>query len=248
MFRRPLVICIQYKHIKGKHNVIADCLMQIGNEDKCENESHNKIYFANIEIPIDNNQIMLETAKDPILSQVIRFIHTAWPCSISDEIKPFYNRKNDLEVVNQCLFWNQGIVIPKMLQNQVLKELHATHEGIVRTKSLAQSYLWFPGLDKKNEEICKSCNHCLLVRAAPPRCIVNWPSSEEPFYTIHADFFSLSNHQFLVIVDSYTKWPEVYVTKNITSTDLVNKLRECFARFGLPHTLVSDNGPSCRRK
>lgn len=48
----------------------------------------------------------------------------------------------------------------------------------------------------------------------------------------------------LIIVDAYSKWLEVYPINTITSKTTIECLRECFARFGLPVVLVSDNGPS----
>lgn len=48
---------------------------------------------------------------------------------------------------------------------------------------------------------------------------------------------------FLVVLDSLSKWVEVFAMHSITSLATIEKLRECFARFGLPETIVSDNGP-----
>ncbi|KAG8177662.1 hypothetical protein JTE90_012442 [Oedothorax gibbosus] len=50
-------------------------------------------------------------------------------------------------------------------------------------------------------------------------------------------------YMFLVIVDAHSKWLEVYPMKSTTTFKTIESLRDCFARFGLPVTLVSDNGP-----
>lgn len=47
---------------------------------------------------------------------------------------------------------------------------------------------------------------------------------------------------FLVVVDAYSKWPEVFIVKNATSPKTVEVLRTLFARTGLPERLISDNG------
>lgn len=48
---------------------------------------------------------------------------------------------------------------------------------------------------------------------------------------------------YLVIVDAYTKWVEVYTMNNkTTSTAVIEKLCDFISRFGLPKTIVSDNG------
>ena len=47
---------------------------------------------------------------------------------------------------------------------------------------------------------------------------------------------------FLVIVDAHSKWIESFPTKNATSTVVIDCLRSVFARFGVPNTVVTDNG------
>lgn len=53
---------------------------------------------------------------------------------------------------------------------------------------------------------------------------------------------SFASHNFLVSVDTHTKWPEVYVVKNITTTCTIEKCRNIFFRFGIPRMLVTDIG------
>lgn len=48
----------------------------------------------------------------------------------------------------------------------------------------------------------------------------------------------------MVIVDSHSKWPEVYsMSNNTTSHAVIGKLIDCISRFGVPDQIVSDNGP-----
>ena len=50
-------------------------------------------------------------------------------------------------------------------------------------------------------------------------------------------------HTFLVVVDAYSKWPEVAVMSSTTSEKTINGLRTMFAQHGLPEQFISDNGP-----
>lgn len=236
------------KHIKGENNYVADCLSRLPisrdilDDDDTE-EPNNRIYFANTGV-ISNERVARETRNDKTLTSVKKYLIRGWPHKIPDDLKPFYTRKLELEVINECIFHGHRVVVPKSLQSAVLNEIHTTHEGIVRMKRIARSYIWFPGIDGKIEELCKACIHCLSNRSEPPKLQVAWPKADSPFHTVHIDHFTYRNREFLVVVDQYSKWLEVYPVKNITTETTVDKLRECFARFGLPVTVVSDNGPS----
>ena len=47
---------------------------------------------------------------------------------------------------------------------------------------------------------------------------------------------------FLVLIDAHSKWIETFPTSNSTSFTVIQCLRSVFARFGIPSTVVTDNG------
>ncbi|XP_055599266.1 uncharacterized protein K02A2.6-like [Uranotaenia lowii] len=71
----------------------------------------------------------------------------------------------------------------------------------------------------------------------------SWPLPSKPMERIHIDYAGpIDGFYYLVIVDAYSKWPEVFRTRSTTTTATLDFLQETFARYGYPHTLVSDNG------
>lgn len=61
---------------------------------------------------------------------------------------------------------------------------------------------------------------------------------------IHLDFaWPYMGHMFLVIVDVHSKWLDGHIMSKITSSKTIEVLRSVFATYGLPQTLVTDNGP-----
>lgn len=48
---------------------------------------------------------------------------------------------------------------------------------------------------------------------------------------------------FLIVVDAHTKWLEVFEVSSTSAKQAILHLRELFARFGLPVSCHSDNGP-----
>ena len=54
------------------------------------------------------------------------------------------------------------MVIPLRYRERLVKELHQEHTGIVRMKSVARSYFWYPKLDADVEKIASDCDVCVL--------------------------------------------------------------------------------------
>ncbi|KAF2883405.1 hypothetical protein ILUMI_22768 [Ignelater luminosus] len=132
----------------------------------------------------------------------------------------------ELQAISNCLFWGHKVAITFKLQKQIMQDLHSTHQGIVRSKALAKSYFWFVGIDKEIKQMCKAY---------------------VPFGTVHRDHCDFGSTHLLVIIDSCTKWLEVYQTPSITTKCTIGSLRDCFARFGLPYTVVSDDATGYQR-
>ncbi|XP_030751492.1 uncharacterized protein K02A2.6-like [Sitophilus oryzae] len=141
--------------------------------------------------------------------------------------------------------WGYRLIIPKKSQLNILKELHSSHMGIVKMKSLARSYVWWPNMDKDIELYVNSCKSCCIHAPNPTKNSIscwNWP--KEPWTRLHADFFHMLNKNFLVIQDATSKWLECFEVNNITATTTIKVFRELFARFGLPIEVCTDNGPT----
>lgn len=55
--------------------------------------------------------------------------------------------------------------------------------------------------------------------------------------------FKWNNTDYIVVVDYYSRYFEVEKITSLTSNTVIQKLKAMFARFGIPETLISDNGP-----
>ena len=68
-----------------------------------------------------------------------------------------------------------------------------------------------------------------------------WPA--RPWQRAHIDFAGpFAGRSWLIIVDAYSKWPEVLPMSSTSASATVTQLRNVFATHGLPEYLVSDNG------
>lgn len=112
-------------------------------------------------------------------------------------------------------------------------------------KALARSYVWWPNIDSHIEQTVSSCSTCQSMRSAPPTAQIHpWIFPSRPWSRIHVDFAGpISGSMYMVVVDAYSKFPEVVKMTNTTVGTTITALRDIFSRHGLPEILVSDNGP-----
>ena len=104
--------------------------------------------------------VVRETAKDPILSQLMRFVKEGWPHAFSEELKDFKKLENSLSTENGCVFYGLRVIIPSTLRNHILKLLHLGHFGMQQMKQLARSTVYWPRIDFDIEDLCRKCTSC----------------------------------------------------------------------------------------
>ncbi|MCP3665847.1 MAG: transposase family protein, partial [Gammaproteobacteria bacterium] len=97
----------------------------------------------------------------------------------------------------------------------------------------------------------KFVQHCVVCQRSSKSApndnipISEIPSPTKPWEQLAIDISGtyFNDNYIMVLIDYYSKFPEILSTKTITSTYIINWLREIFARYGNPGAIVSDNGP-----
>ena len=196
-------------------------------------------------LPVTAAVIAEETKQDPILKEVLQYVVTGqWPRKPAERLQRFVSQQSQINVDLGCLKLGNRIIIPDRLQAAVLQELHSGHPGISRMKQLARDYCYWINIDKDIEDRVRSCVSCQEHAKNPIKNhLHSWPMEEEPWSRVHADFAGpLNDRMYLVIVDAYSKWPDVIEMSTTTSTATIKELHRIFAYFGYPRTFVTDNG------
>lgn len=230
---------------------MADLLSRYPVEETYNEPYLEEIRFLYVEkfniLPVTAKQIAIETSRDPILSRVFHNIQHGWNENTQhpDHIKAYFNRRSELTSEKGCILWGMRIIIPSKLRKGILEELHDSHLGIVKMKSLARQHVWWPNIDANIEDLAGKCSHCIGVRKNPPQSPLHpWEWPTKSWQRIHIDFAGpIENHHLLLIVDSHSKWPEIIPMRSTTAEATITHLKLIFARFGLPERIVSDNGP-----
>ena len=195
-------------------------------------------------LPVTAKDVKHWTSRDPVLSRVRLMLFSGWKDTTDDNLRPYQKRQHELSLQDGCVLLGSRVVIPPPGREKILEELHEGHPGISRMKSLARSFVWWPGLDKALEQKVRQCDPCQRTRNLPPVAPIQpWEWPQLPWTRLHIDYAGpFLGHMFLVVVDAHSKWMEVRPVKSATTAATVAILRSIFATHGIPELLVSDNG------
>ena len=131
------------------------------------------------------------------------------------------------------------------LRPKVLQMLHEGHVGIVKTKSFARRYAYWPGIDQDIEQNVRTSSVCQSTRSSPGTApLHSWEFPDRPWSRVHVDYTGPlpGNKMILVIIDAHSKWIDAHITGTATSSATIEKMRISFSTYGLPDTVMSDNG------
>ena len=113
---------------------------------------------------LDDGQIQIPLITSPPIYTTRLAYHTA-----CDQFLSFSKRKSELSVLDGSILWGSRVVVPPPSRQSVLEELHDTHLGANKIKSLARAYIWWPKMDKDIKDLAKSCSMCQQTSAHPAK-------------------------------------------------------------------------------
>jgi transposase InsO family protein len=150
-------------------------------------------------------------------------------------------------IMMKCMPVEQG----RQLLNKIHSEVCGNHAGAKTTvgKAYRQGFFW-PTAVTDSADIVRRCEGCqffarqMHVPAQELTTIpITWPFSTwgldmvGPFKTAKGGF----THLF-VAVDKFTKWIEAKPVATITAAKAIEFIRDIVCRFGVPRTIITDNG------
>ena len=116
---------------RGIDNANADMLsrLPVGTPDSADEEEHYIFHSVVEDLPITVKEISRATSKDSVLSKAYELTLTGWPGHVEKEnpLFPYFVRREELSIEDGCLLWGRRVVIPSVLRDGVLMELHECH-------------------------------------------------------------------------------------------------------------------------
>ena len=237
----------------GKDNPVADYLSRkdsveidpdVNREDKFEDN-----IFSTQSVNSLQRKIKRYQGKDPVIREAIEHIKGGGKVDYGQLKKV----NEHLQILEDTLFFDERIIVPKSLQLEVTEAVHAQHHlGLTGTlQSLKRSYFW----RNMPRDVRKFCNSCLACQRAKPTNIAKQPlqrmeiSGDTPGYAVGIDVGTLpwsegGYRYFLLMVDLFSRYMEVYPLKDQEATSLVKAFEQgwIYRGHGVPARILSDQG------
>ncbi|XP_055684592.1 uncharacterized protein K02A2.6-like [Lutzomyia longipalpis] len=192
-------------------------------------------------LPVTLTAIQEATRTDVEIRKLLEGLRTGKAVSKEDR---FDIDMKEFSLKQGCLVRGERTYIPKKLREDILKELHEGHVGMTKMKMIARSYCWWPKIERDIVMLVSNCTDCQENRPEPSKAPVHaWEAASKPFERIHIDYAGpIFGKWLLIVVDSYSKWPEVVSVSDQTAETTITELRKIFATHGIPEEIVSDQG------
>lgn len=253
------------EYVQGNKNVTADFLSRLPlkvPEEEILNSDVSDELIAHVTTvlstsTVNSEELLNASNSDEVFDQVRHYLCTSWPDrkSLSPVLQGFYDVQHELSDQNGILLREERVVVPAILQRQIMNIAHEGHLGITLTKRRIRQDYWWPSMDSHIESIVRECISCATSDKSQktynaPLTPVPLPDGawEKLAFDIMGPYEHRPQHQrfVLVLVDYYSKWPEVKFVSSITTDVVIRFLTEVFVREGYPRELVTDNGTQLR--
>lgn len=186
------------------------------------------------------------TSNDPDLQKLSEYIVNGWPSKRSEcinELKPYWDFKDELTNYDGIIFKGERVVIPHQMQHEILHLIHYSHQGMVKSKQLARDVVYWKGMNSQIEDIVSKCSTCQTFRnnqQKEPMMSTTVPTL--PFQYVSADLFDLFDDAYIVVIDHFSNYIDVEKLESKHSTSVIKILKKIFSTHGIPQKFYSDCG------
>ena len=232
----------------GKEIPVADTLSRA---PVAEASSHEVETVNNVTLhPMKDyrlEQVRGATTTDEVLMKLGDVIMKGWPndrSNVPSEILPYFPYRDEMTVQDGIIMRGTRIVVPTTMRRELKERLHVGHMGVNSCLRRAREVLYWPGMSAEIRHYIESCGTCMTYTDRQPKestVITDVPGRS--WQKVASDLLSWGGCDYLITTDYHSNFFEIDRLYDTTSNTVINKLKSQFARYGIPHTLVTDNGP-----
>ena len=192
---------------------------------------------TSVDVPVSTSieDIQAATEEDPELQMLQKYIIKGW--LHAKEVKE--PRMEKCWLIRHVAMRGKYIIIPCLLQKQILEQLYSKHMGIEKACLLMRERVHCINMNADTEQTVKQYSTCLKYQHTHQcEAILHYDIPCKGVVVV--DVFMIYKKNILCIVDYYSKFPVVKEMVSLSVHDLVQAAKMTFAEFGLPRKIVSN--------
>ena len=108
----------------------------------------------------------------------------------------------------------------------------------------AREAVFWPGITSYLLQTAQSCEACqTFSRSQQRKTLLPHEVPQGPWEKLGIDFFEFQSTTYLLIADYYSRFPVIRKVRSTNANATTETLKQVFSEYGVPQTVMTDNGP-----
>ena len=241
-------------YVPGKYMYVADALSRAYTNDDTSTgapeDMEVMVHSLVASLPVSPEKfaaLQKATASDRTMQQLLTVVRNGWPKSFKSshvDVRPYWHVRDEIHEIEGVLLKGNCVIIPLAMRSEMLKLIHEGHLGVEKCRARARQVLFWPGMSQDIAETVSKCEICLTHRASQQKePLLCHKVPQRPWQKLAADIMTWQEKDYLVVVDYFSKYPEIALLERKTAKCVITHFKSIFARHGVPDELFTDNMP-----
>ena len=237
---------------KGSTLLIADALSRAPLPTSSHKPVHDEmVYHVKLEADTPDlsgfqdrtlQDIRATAVTDPELTEVQALIESGRPTSVP-QLATDHTGLYAVSTRYTMGYFSNKIVSSSLPLSAKIFSTSSAHRGPEFILRQARNCVFWPGITSQIINMCKACLTCAQHAQQHPRePLQPYPVPTLPWQLVSQDLFQLNGLAHLETVDHYSDFYEIDRLPTIQSSAVIQATKKHFGQYGVPHTLITDNG------
>ena len=177
------------------------------------------------------NEYKQAQLRDAECAKVRKYCKSQWPNKylVDCSLKPYWRDRGALTLCDDLLMHGSRVIVPRSLRRQTMLKIHEGHQGAERCKLRVKSSVWWPGVTGEVQQFAENCRDCAKEARHRREPLLPTPLPDYPWQVVGTDLFEFKGANYLLVVDYFSRYPEVANLTSTTSRSIIEELNLTFA-------------------